>query len=66
MTILMLIQLIKEEFYIDLNKWQRQFIDDIYEGIDGLEGITDDELSEYLTEKQMDKVEEIAHEVGIF
>lgn len=66
MNIVSLIHIIKEEHYVDLNKWQKNFIDDLYIGVDGLyTGMSDEEASEYLTQKQINKVREIGEELGI-
>lgn len=66
MTVFKMISLIKEGHYFELNAWEKQFIEDLYEGVDGLSPeITDIDLGELLTDKQIQKVREIAEELGI-
>jgi len=66
MTVIQLIHTIKEDHHVELNSWQKQFIEDLYDGVDGIDlGISDLDLREYLSEKQIEKVYEIAEELGI-
>ena len=66
MTLIAIIQRIKEDHYVDLNRWQKDFIDDIYQGVDGLpNNAADHEIEEYLSQKQINKIYEIAQELGI-
>ena len=66
MTVIQLIHIIKEDHKLELNSWQRQFIEDIYDGVDGLGSDTpDQEIGEFLTGPQINKVYEIAQELGI-
>ena len=57
---------LKEERYLDLNKWERNFIDDLYHNCDGLDPaeLHQHEIeSEYLSVGQINKVDEIYKEL---
>jgi len=61
MTILQKIKFIREEHYHNLrSEKEREFIEDMYEGIDGVPLNTKDEdITEYLTPRQIQWIEDI-------
>lgn len=66
MNLVALVRRLKEDFYLELTKWERQFIDEMADGLDGLPDETDDsEVTEYITEGQQKKIREIAENVGL-
>ncbi len=65
MTIEEKIETLFYDLYVDLNAWEKDFISKVHEGIDGLDGITDQDIGEYLTPRQIEKVQEIFERVGI-
>ena len=56
MTTVEKVKFLKEERYIDLNQWEREFISDLYENAQD-----DDEL----TSRQIGKVEDIWQDMGL-
>lgn len=50
------VKFLKEERYIDLNSWSREFISDIYEFAQD-----DDEL----TQRQIEKIDQIWEDLGL-
>lgn len=66
MTTLQKLRFIREECFQDLNEWERDFVDQMYDGVDGVPDNTNDEdLSEYLTRRQMEKIDEIWEELWL-
>lgn len=66
MTLLQKIQYLREERYHDLNDWEKEFVSDMYEGTEGIPSESSDEdTEEYLTTRQVEKLEEICEELGI-
>ena len=66
MTILEKLSWLREECYQDLNEWQKGFIEDLYDTIkEHPDEVTEDELHEFFTRKQIEKIEEIWEEVGL-
>lgn len=63
MTLAQKIYFIREERHQDLSQWEREFIEDIYEGIDGM--ASDELAEEYLTSRQIEKIEEIWENLGL-
>jgi len=61
-----LVRWLKEDFYLELTTWERQFIDEMEDGLEGLPfDLPDDEAREYITPSQERKIREIAENVGI-
>ena len=66
MTTLEKLNFIREERYQDLNDWQKDFIEDRYEAVTNHpDEITDDEVKEFFTRKQIEKIDEIWEELGL-
>ena len=67
MTICQLVNLIRNEHFHELqNEKEKQFIEDMADGLDGLPLETNDEdITEYLTPRQITWIKDIAVYVGI-
>lgn len=66
MTIYEKLRQIKEQHFHELHREnERQFIEDMYDGIQGLGEIDDIEIADYLTERQIKWIEDIAVALGI-
>lgn len=60
MTLRQKLEFIRTERFQDINKWEKDFISDLYEGLDGLPSWqTDEDMNDYLTERQIKKLNEI-------
>ena len=54
-----------EERFQDLNGWQKGFIDDLYETMSNHpDEVSEDEVREFFTSRQIEKIEEIWEEIG--
>jgi len=58
---------IREDHFHELHKeTERVFIDDMYDGVDGLPSdISDEDIADYLTERQINWINDIAVSLGI-
>ena len=61
MTIHEKIEYLKFEGYRNLSEWGRDFVDDLYAGLDSHE-LTDQEIEEQLSESQIEKINELYQE----
>jgi len=56
----------REERYHDLNEWEKEFISDLYAGLDGVpHDAKQHEVAEYLTPRQISKTDEIWSDLGL-
>ena len=66
MTIKEKIVRIREDFFHELRDKEKIFIDDMYDGVDGLpQSLSDEDISEYLTERQISWINDIATSLGL-
>lgn len=66
MTLLEKLDWLREECYHDLNSWQQGFIEDVHDTIHRhADEVTEEEVKEFLTRRQIEKIEEIWEEVGL-
>ena len=66
MNLLEKINWLKEERYVDLDSWEKGFIDDLYETIQQHpDEPTEDEVLEFFTRRQIEKVDEIWENLGL-
>ena len=55
------VKFLKEKQYEDLNKWEKEFIDDLYEFVDE----DSSEPTSGLSRRQVEKIEEIWQDIGL-
>ena len=56
---------LRQERYEDLNDWSKGFIEDLYETVDLAEPPTDEEIKEFFTRRQIEKINEIWEDMGL-
>jgi hypothetical protein len=66
MTTWQKVRFMREERYHDLNEWEKEFISDLYAGLDGVpHDAKQHEVAEYLTPRQISKTDEIWSDLGL-
>lgn len=66
MTLLHLLRFIYEERRHDLDDWEREFVSDLYHGMEGVvPDLTDEDIGDYLTRRQISKLREIGEDLGL-
>jgi len=65
MTLPERIKFIREERFQDLNDWERDFIQDIYDSMTAAGEVTEEEVKEFFTRRQVEKVNEIWENLGL-
>ena len=66
MTIIEKLNWLREERYQDLNDWQKGFIEDLSDTLNNHpDEVTEDEVKEFFTRRQIEKIEEIWEEMGL-
>lgn len=68
MTTIEKVNFIREDRFLDLDAWQKEFIEDIYSELNAhpdCETLTDAEVKDFLTPRQIEKINEIWKDLGL-